>query len=314
MTITTNELSISTAPVGISHARISLKRRLKIILGTITWLIIGWRSRRGLRILFYHRINPYPFAQLGPVSREITVTPEAFETQLAWLKKNGYRSASPDELEKVISGSLAPDPKAVVITFDDGFEDNFLFAHPLLLKYGFQGIFFVTTQFVGAETGPEWAVGDMPGFGRFASWTQLRKMYDDGAVIASHTCSHRLLTALDEQDLRHELEDSYKIIVDELGGAKKWFVYPAGDVDARVHQAVKDAGYQIAFTTVPGAVTKAGGALEIPRSEISASDSMYTFRIKMMGLLDWTRAKESPLIRHLLGSINRFLIKRIVTK
>ncbi len=299
-------------PVGISRVRLNLKRRLKLILGAAAWLPLGWCRKDGLRVLFYHRVNPYPFEQLGPVSREITVTPAAFEAQLAWLRQQNYRSASPQELEDVLAGHLAADPKALVITFDDGFEDNFLWAHPLLLKYGFQGVFFITTQYVGSETGPDWTIGDMPGCGRFLTWEQLRQMHREGAVIVSHTCSHRLLTTLDAHDLLHELEASRTVLEAHLGEEVRWIAYPAGDENPQVRAAVAAAGYHLAFTTVPGAFRKGVAALAIPRIEISASDSLLTFRMKLVGLLDWTGFKESALFRRLIGAVNRFLIQRIV--
>lgn len=299
-------------PIGISRTRLAFKRWLKILLGAASLPLLGWRKRGGMRVLFYHRVNPYPFEQLGPVSRELTVTPTIFEAQLDWLRAKNYRSASPRELEDVLAGKRAADPKAILITFDDGFEDNFLWAHPLLLKYGFQGVFFIATHYVGAEAGPDWTVGDMPGYGRFMSWDQLRRMRREGAVIASHTCSHRLLTSLTAHEISHELTASRAALTAQLEDDAPWFAYPAGVENASVRAAVAAAGYRVAFTTVPGATNGRVAAMAVPRSEVSASDSLLTFRMKLAGLLDWTRFKECPAFRRLIGPINQFLIRRMV--
>jgi peptidoglycan/xylan/chitin deacetylase (PgdA/CDA1 family) len=297
-------------PVGISRARIALKRTLKLLLGGVAWPFFAVR-KKGLRVLFYHRVNPYPFEQLGPVSREITVTPEAFEAQLAWLQRKGYRSAAPQELEAVLAGEQPVEPKTVVITFDDGFEDNYLWAHPLLVKYGFQGVFFITTKYVGAESGPDWTAGDMPGYGRFLNWEQIRQMHREGAVIASHTCSHRLLTELDEADLAQELAGSRAVLEEHLQEEARWCAYPSGDQDERVQAAALAAGYSAAFTCVPGPSGKDTVAMAVPRIEVSASDSPLIFRIKLSGALDWTRFKESVVFRRLMGRINRLLIRKL---
>lgn len=295
----------------ISRARLVLKHALKVVLGGFAGCLMVRRRGAGIRVLFYHRVNPFPFAWLGPVSRELTVTPEAFESQLAWLRRKNFHSASPDELQNVLAGHQDADPRSIVITFDDGFEDNFLWAHPLLLKYGYQGVFFISTQFIGTESGPDWTVGDMPGCGRFLNWDQLRQMQREGAMIGSHTCSHRLLVGLGPQELRHELEASRAVLALQLGMPIHWFAYPAGDHDPGVRAAVAAAGYRLAFTTVPGRSASGMDALAMPRSEISASDSLLTFRMKLAGWLDWTCFKEAPAFRRVLGAVNRYLIQRM---
>lgn len=296
----------------ISTTRINIKLTLKLILGAASWPLLAWNKSKGMRVIYYHRVNPYPFQQLGPVSREITITPTAFEKQLTWLKTAGYRSANPHELKAVLNGTQVADPKSVVITFDDGFEDNYLWAHKILLKHGFQGIFFITTDYVGADQGPEWTVGDAPDCGRFLRWEQLRQMQNEGAIIASHTCSHRILTTLNDQDLTHELMTSRAVLAEKIGIDTPWFAYPAGDEDARTRTAVEIAGYNIAFTTVPGTTDSATNRMAVPRSEVSASDSLWVFRMKMSGLLDWTRFKESSAFRNSMRQINQVFIRKIV--
>lgn len=306
---TLNDKSSATI---ISRARIELKHGLKLVLGAMSFPIFGWRKPKGIRVLHYHRVNSYPFAKLGPVSREITVTPEAFEHQLAWLKKNGYRTPQPADFEAIVAGRLKSDRKQILITFDDGFEDNYLWAQKILLQYGFQAIFFITTDYIGMESGPAWTLGDAPGCGRFLSWSQINQMHEQGAIIASHSCSHRNLTGLNDEDLAYELSHSRDLLNEQLDGDHCWFAYPAGDVNERVQKAAIAAGYRVAFTTVPGIANATCDRVALPRTEISASDSHLVFRMKLAGLLDWTRFKERAGFRCAIGKINQILIRKIV--
>lgn len=300
-------------PVTMSYCRIALKRVIKTLFGIVS-LPLLFRRPTGVRVLYYHRVNPYAFKNLGPVSREITITPAAFEAQLRWLRKHDYRSVHPRQFEQMLAGDQAADPKTVLITFDDGFEDNFLWAHPLLLKYGFQGVYFITTQFIGADQGPEWTVGDMPGCGRFMRWQQILQMHADGALIASHTCSHPMLPQTDDMQLAQELVASHEQLSARIDDLVRWIAYPAGHHDVRVCDATSAAGYKVGFTTVTGAACCNSDPMRVPRSAISASESLFIFRMHMAGALDWMRFKERPGFRRVMERINRFLIRRLVAK
>lgn len=299
-------------PEGISRARLALKRRLKLVLGTLAG---AWPFGEGpgrLRVLHYHRVNPYPFADLGPVSREITVTPQAFEDQLRWLKRDGWQGATEADVEAAVAGRLPPGPKRILITFDDGFEDNYIWAFPLLKRYGFRAAIFPATRFIGAERGPGWAAGDAPGRGRFLKSGQLREMHAAGMWIASHSHSHPLLTQIDAAQVKDELRRSRETLQGLGISGPPWFAYPAGDEDEGVRQQVADSGYRLAFTTVPGHIPTGGcDPLRIPRTEVSASDSPPIFRMKLKGRLDWTRIKESRAVRRVVDAINAYLIRRI---
>jgi len=183
---------------------------------------------RAIPVLMYHHVNV--------VGRHIGVTPEYFENQMRYLKRHGYRGLSSEEFSAVIRGEQPPDIiedakrlKPVVITFDDGWLDNWVFAFPILKKYGMKAIIFVMTKYVaeggvrrrsdewgphpppplrgvGGEAG-EGAGGEgasLPGHegciealvaGRaddvMLSWDELRLMEASGLIdVQSHTHSH----------------------------------------------------------------------------------------------------------------------------
>lgn len=291
----------------ISKARIWLKLCLKVALSFPGWLLAG-RRRPLVRVLFYHRVNPYPFDRLGPVSRELTVRPAEFAWQLAHLKSQGYRVISLAEFEQVVAGTRSPEPKSVLITFDDGYEDNILFAAPALQMAGCPAVVFAVTDFLGRSTAGVWPNADPHELGRFLDEGQLRALEALGIAIGSHTASHPLLTQVSAQDRHAELTGSRARLEAVLGHPVTAIAYPGGDVDAHVESAARAAGYQVGFTTQTGAVEIGFRALALRRTEVSASDSRFVFRMKMSGALDWLSLKDSAPLRRMIAATNRLLL------
>lgn len=299
----------------ISRGRLWFKTALKtaLVVPGLLQLLVGSRPP-GLRVLFYHRVNPYPFDKLGPVSRETTVRPEAFAHQLDYLRRKGFRTVRPDELLAMLAGEAsAIDDRAIAITFDDGYEDNLLYATPLLQSHGFSAVVFVVTDFFGKESAEIWPEGDARGFGRFLSLKQLQEMLGAGMFVGSHTHSHRPLTGLDDGDLQAELGRS-RCVLEEIAGAPvRLLAYPGGDFDHRSEAAATRAGYAASFTTIPGINDRSTRRHALRRTEVSASDTPFLFRMKLAGALDWLWFKEAPALRRVIGFTNRLLL-RVITK
>jgi hypothetical protein len=118
------------------------------------------------------------------------------------------------------------------------------------------------------------------------------------------------LTTLTESAIFAELRLADRSLRENLSAPSTCFAYPTGDVDARVAECVKQFGYRLAFTTVPGPIVVGNDPYLLPRTEISASDSLFVFKAKLWGALDWTRIKESPHIRQQIYRINQYLIRQ----
>lgn len=298
----------------VSYSRIWLKRVLKTILAFGGLYGYVFKSQPGVRVLFYHRVNPYPFSELSLVSREISVTPEFFEQQLAYLKTEGYRTIDPTTLQQVLDGLEPANPKELLITFDDGYEDNLIWAAPLLKKYGFGAIFFVTTKFIETGSGENQEVYDSAAsslYQRFLSWEQIATLHDQGFLIGSHSCNHYDLTKLSDNELTTELKLSRTLLETEFAKKITCFAYPFGLFDSRVMQATAEVGYRLAFTTTHGKNSALTNPMALRRTEISASDNMYLFKMKMQGALDWLSFKESWYFRRIVSLANELLIKLI---
>lgn len=184
----------------------------------------------------YHRLGPMP--ENADINRRaFTVTPELFEEHLKYFRDNAYQIVLVGELIAYFKTGKPLPPKAVAITFDDGYLEHYQNAFPLLKKYGVKATFFIPTSWVGTSTR-----GDM------MSWAQIKEMSDAGMVIGSHAMTHPNLQSLSDEDLKKELEESKRIIKEKTGKLCDLLAYPGGNHDERVIEAVASAGYKGALS------------------------------------------------------------------
>lgn len=292
--------------MALSRARIGLKLWLKTLL-VFPGLLL---RRRGpsLRVLMYHRVNAHPFERLGPVSRELSVHPDVFEAQLRYLARTGWHSVGLERFRAMLSGEEPVDPRAILITFDDGYVDNLKVAAPILAREGFSAVVFPVSGFLGRATGEVWPNADPPGLGDFLDGDGLRDLHRMGVEIGSHTVSHPMLSGLTGSGLDKELAESRLDLERIVGTPVLVIAYPGGDFNAETEAAARRAGYRLGFTTVTGTNRPGAPAFALRRTEVSASDSMFVFRMKLAGALDWLALKESAFVRTLMRHVNERLI------
>lgn len=154
------------------------------------------------------------------------VSPSEFEKQIAWLSEAGYTSVFADKYG-------AYPYKTAAITFDDGYENIYTEAFPILKKYNFKATVFLITSPAGGHLTDE----------------EIKEMTASGLVsFGSHTDTHRDLTALSDTELKEELSSS-KAKIEKLTGKKTTALsYPYGAYDERVIAAAKKCGYKCAYT------------------------------------------------------------------
>ncbi|MFQ5428550.1 MAG: polysaccharide deacetylase family protein [Thermodesulfobacteriota bacterium] len=235
-------------------------------------------------VLMYHHVNPND----GDM---ITVTPRAFEAHLQSIKENGYRTLALNELQAFMEGSLKIRERAVVITFDDGYLDNFVYAFPLLKKYGLRAVIFTVT---GWLDGASYAPIDEEGLLAFKNkipshnkakdlvareaysevimnWDMARTMKDSGLVeFASHTVSHTECDALPEKILERELRNSKKRLVEELKTPCEHICWPRGRFNKTAVGVAEKLGYKGCFTTNRGIVRQGLNPMSINRIAVKA--------------------------------------------
>lgn len=252
-------------------------RSLRHLLSDFTYRCLTGENGvgQGLRILMYHRVT-----DAHPGDR-LCVLPNAFAAQMRWLHDHGYRTIRLDEAVRSLTAGEPYSSRCVVITFDDGFEDNLVHAVPELARHGFTGCFFVPTAFI--ERGP---TAMTPAADQPMSWGQLAQLLAGGHEIGAHSVTHRRLTLLPRDEMRREVRDSKAALERRLQHPVAWFCYPAGGHDAAVRAAVAEAGYQAACTVAPGANRRGADAFALRRTEISAFDSLWDFEKKLAGAYD----------------------------
>ena len=185
----------------------------------------------------YHRVDLRLSAR-DPITLHLTVMAPAFETQLRLLRDAGDRSMMLDALRAAIDRRAPLPGRRVVLTFDDGYEDNYTVVFPLLRRYGFIGTFFVVTSTIGTRdhlTAP-----------------QLREMAEAGMEIESHGVHHVDFSLLSPAAARSELARSRKTIEAWTGRPVAYFAYPAGRYNAGLERILEDLGYRGAVTERPG--------------------------------------------------------------
>jgi len=215
-------------------------------------------SLRPLRvpILVYHSVAPYR-ADMSRLVKEFTVQPESLDEQLHYLQQNGYTVISFESLVNAMTSASATLPaKPVVLTFDDGWEDLYREAFPLLMKYNDTATFFIFTNGVGGRD--------------FMTWDQLAIMQATGMDIESHSISHPYLSAMtDKAELWKEIEGSREIIASHLGREPDIFAYPFSTYKELDIAMLKAAGYRAARTDFGPTPTAA------PAFAATSTDELY---------------------------------------
>jgi peptidoglycan/xylan/chitin deacetylase (PgdA/CDA1 family) len=206
-------------------------------------------------IIMYHDITPVKEV-------DYDVTPQELEQHFATLKGEGMTPISMDQLVRHLETGASLPPKPVLLTFDDNYRGQYLYAFPLLKKYNFPAVWSVHTAFVGSPVGkPK------------ATWAELQEMVESGLVtVASHTVNHRNLADLTPEEIDRELVESKKILEEKLGRSVQYFTYPEGTYTEEIKAQVMKAGYRAALSM----------SLD-PAYETSASESEDLLSLRRYG-------------------------------
>ena len=242
---------------------------------------------RGVPILMYHSISETESGEAHPYY-QTTTTPKVFAAHMQLLRESNHRVIGLGEAVKAIGGAADASRKHVVITFDDGFEDFYTRAFPVLTRYGFRAIVFLPTAFIH-ESAAKFKGRDC------LTWNQVRELHRAGVDFGSHTVSHPQLTTLSPHDLQSEVADSKRTIEDKLGCAVESFAYPYAFPDTdrtfkqRLREILAQAGYANGVSTTIGRARKGGDVFFMKRLPANSHDDPRLFRAKLEGAYDWVR-------------------------
>ena len=183
-------------------------------------------------VLNYHQVNDRLTSLAVPIND--------FDSQMNFLVENGYIAITPDALLSALEGELDLPPKPMLITFDDGYTDNYDNAFPILQKYGLRATIFIIPSFVGKNG--------------YMDWDQLKEMEENGITMQSHTLNHIALEELPDDEMRVELLNSKKILEEKLGHSVDFVAYPTGTYNLHIAAIAREVGYKGAFTIKYGNV------------------------------------------------------------
>lgn len=218
------------------------------------------------RIFMYHSIDYHK----GEKHDKWRVKPDVFEKQMKFLYSNGWKSFTVSQL---LSMKTIPE-KSFAITFDDGYEDNFINAFEILKKYDFKA----TIYLVAERNTNDWDSQQTSFLSNLLNKEQIKSMVDSGIIeFGSHTLSHCNL--LKSQELDKEIGLSKEKIQNTTQKDCVAFAYPYGRFDSNIIQCVKKHGYTSAVTV------KAGFGIDnkftIPRISIMGKDNFLDFLLKI---------------------------------
>jgi peptidoglycan/xylan/chitin deacetylase (PgdA/CDA1 family) len=206
-------------------------------------------------ILMYHYLSdPPPGADR--YRRDLSVSPALFEQHLAYLREQGYQAITLyDLLYYLTLGQPLPD-KPVVITFDDGYRDNFENAFPLLQQYGFDATFFVLVEVTNQ------------GEAEYLTWDMMREMHAAGMDIECHARVHEYLTDNDDDRLIWQVLGCREAIESEIGQRPRFVAYPSGRFDDRVATFFASDNYWGGITTQQGTLHSSDAFFQIKRLRV----------------------------------------------
>jgi hypothetical protein len=182
----------------------------------------GWiktNSPVHVPILMYHSISS---------GNSLRVPKEQFMLEMKWLKDKGYYTLAPEEVWSVLSGNIEPRKKMVMITFDDGYTDNYTAAYPIIKKYGMKATIFMIGKSIGKKN--------------HLTEQQMLDMSQHGISIDSHTDNHLDLNTLSPKQQHFEMEHSKTLFYKMFHQNTLMLAYPAGRFNSETVAIAKAAG------------------------------------------------------------------------
>ncbi|MBE6071477.1 MAG: polysaccharide deacetylase family protein [Clostridium butyricum] len=214
-------------------------------------------DNRGIPVLYYHSVNPNS-------TNEVIITPSLLREHLSYLKNEGYISLTISDVQNYLINNKPIPEKSILITFDDGYMDNYYYAFPILKELNLNATIFCITNVLDGSY--------------YLSEDAIKEMSDYGLDIQSHTVSHPNLDKLSYADQLNEMINSKKTLEKLTGKDVYSIAYPFGDFNSDTVKAAKEAGYTLGFTTNRGLSDRDDNPLKLDRIYVSSNYDLNAFK------------------------------------
>jgi peptidoglycan/xylan/chitin deacetylase (PgdA/CDA1 family) len=221
------------------------------------------RTTLELPILMYHYIRVPPSPRRDLVGFNLSVAPAVFAQQMDWLEAHGYHTVTFEDLRRYWRRQEPLPARPVIVTIDDGYQDLYTTAYPILAAHGFTAVAYIVTGFVG-ENG-------------YVTADEVLDLARHGIEIGAHTVNHSDLARAQQPWLTYQVVESRAWLEKLLGAPVVDMAYPSGKYDAAAIQAVERAGYWSAVTEQLSLLHTQADRFEWGRVRVAGGESLALF-------------------------------------
>ena len=212
----------------------------------------------------YHYVEPWP-ESADEIRKNLTVRPDDFAAQMAYLHDQGYVTVSLYDLVYALALGWPLPSKAVVLTFDDGYRGLPQYAAPAMEPYGYTGTIFVVTEFM--DNGLE----------AYLTWPEAEKLYAQGWKIEPHSKSHEQLAGRDRAFQLYQMLGSVQTVAAHIGVQPRFFCYPSGKYDDLTLELAREMNLWGGVTVEYGRTHTLEGRYTLQRVRVSGQETLPQF-------------------------------------
>lgn len=201
------------------------------------------------------------------------VTPSQFEAQMAYLFKHKYKIISESELVGFVKRKIVLPLNSILLTFDDGYDDNYVNALPVLEEFGFKAMIFISPNLVNKQG--------------YLTYEMIKETNKKCFFYGTHTLTHAHLLNSSKDEVEKEIIDSKTILEEKINCKINFFAYPYGTYNQGVSRLVAESGYLGAFSLHRGINTFRTDPFCLKRIVIGGSDNMrgFVYKITVLPLM-----------------------------
>lgn len=244
------------------------------------------RKKWEIPILMYHRVIN---SKDNEGVHGTYIYEDMFRKHLKYLKENNYEVITFKELKRISwRNRFNSNKKYIIITFDDGYVDNYELAFPILKEFNFKATIFLMAE----STYNEWDVkSSNEKIFPLMTKEMILEMQDYGIEFGAHTFNHPKLNKVSNEDIKHQVIDCKKILEEKIDSDIITFAYPYGLLNDYAKKMAEKAGYDFAVATDSGTVCLSDDLFQIRRIAIFPNTNLRSFKRKVKGNYNFIKIK-----------------------